>query len=406
MKKIMLYLILILILSLVLQIWTGVVITGKVSGIVSIIIKEDATLPTIISYTIEPKVAIKGENVYLDMEAIDNVGVSSKYVNITTPTNNTIISNLPYTYNASTNGEYKVIFLTKDILNNTASAESKFIVANPIKVNNKIKGPKNKTIDVNFTVYYPNSNLKIKEGHNENGTISLILPEYVFDLDFKMRDGSLELKLKNINISAETENTVRLSKLETPVEGYTISYGIDTDYKVNESVLKISYKRIVYSNENNLSVWKCEDWDFDNEKCLGIFKIIAAIQDKTEDSFIIELNNFSGFSIKETTISSIPPTETYWYGGASYFYKEEKPKEEVPEEKITAKRPEQEEVPEKEISKEIAKKQFNKIIIIIVETPIKLLIMLTFALSLITAVLLMHFLYKQYIMPMPRRYKS
>ena len=110
----------------------------------------------------------------------------------------------------------------------------------------------------------------------------------------------MTLELKNVNLSTNLNNSIRLHKYNDTSD-YIVTYGIYTTYLFDTSDVKFVYGIDGYSTESNLQLWKCGDYDFDSKTCNGSLSDItsSASQNITGHYFTYTTSTFSSFNIKE-----------------------------------------------------------------------------------------------------------
>ena len=93
-----------------------------------------------------------------------------------------------------------------------------------------------------------------------------------------------------------------------------MTYGIDNDYLFDISEVVFSYDPETYSNEDNLQLWKCDDYSLSSRVCAGTWMDVTASSEKNVagNYFTYNTTTFSGFAIKEYV--AVVPTSS---GGGS-----------------------------------------------------------------------------------------
>ncbi|TRZ91604.1 MAG: hypothetical protein D4R88_01655 [Methanosarcinales archaeon] len=118
------------------------------------------------------------------------------------------------------------------------------------------------------------------------------------DVEFTQYSGSLVVRLNSLNLSTAV-NEFYHDFVENPPGGFLLTYGIHTTIKFTNANLYINYSNTGYSNEDDLELYKCDNWDYANAACLSSWvKRTDAEQNKQRHLFNITVTNFSGFSIR------------------------------------------------------------------------------------------------------------
>ncbi len=158
---------------------------------------------------------------------------------------------------------------------------------------------------------------------NRNSKDEVILecvPNIVYDILLSETfDGTMNLTLREVNLSANVNNSINLDKHKQE-SGYFVTYVINTDYSFDVSDVTFSYYGESYATEGNLQLWKCDSYDLEGRSCSGnwIDVTSSAIQNTDNNHFEYSTTSFSGFGIKEY-VATVTPTGG---GGGSCTYDE------------------------------------------------------------------------------------
>ena len=90
------------------------------------VVGEDTTLPTINSIVINSYGPIIGDDVFLDIFAMDNKGIDKKIVEITLPNKTSRLFNLPANYTIQLKGKHNLVFFANDTSGNIKTEEDIF----------------------------------------------------------------------------------------------------------------------------------------------------------------------------------------------------------------------------------------------------------------------------------------
>lgn len=258
----------------------------------------ESIFPNIVSYSIYPPAGITGEeNVTLDMHAIDNAKVDKMWAVVTLPNATTeLVTTFPY-YIAPVDGRYNVTFYANDTSGNLASMEDFFLAAPGFDFTIYVKDHAEEGVATTLVLYITGTD-KNWHGLDFIGTLIGRRPNILYDMLFIVYDGSIKLRLNNVNFSHYNNNTLRIDK--APLTGkFVVIYGVESEFHQESADLTISYNNTPYTNEDYLGMYKCADWNFAAQICVGTWQDLNATQDKVTDTFAITLIDLSGFAIKQ-----------------------------------------------------------------------------------------------------------
>lgn len=253
-------------------------------------ITVDNTKPAI-KINISSSIVINGTSVNISVivsEPYVNtslINISSPMENISLQFKNILFLQLIPNYT----GNYTIEVISKDLAENLEISK-RFIISRPeTKINLTAKAPS----PVNISVIY--ENYVINETTVFNKSI-LSLPEWVFDIKVKL-NRSLEILLKNVNVSVNKNSSVRI---ETPeIAGYLKAYAVETTMNFTNASVVINYTDSAYTNENYLGVYRCDIWNFTENTCESGWTKINALIDKNLKSVKFYTSHFSAFAIKQ-----------------------------------------------------------------------------------------------------------
>ncbi|MEM4271484.1 MAG: hypothetical protein QXD13_00090, partial [Candidatus Pacearchaeota archaeon] len=272
--------------------------------------------PTITSYLVEPLDPYFGGNVSISASASDDDGVSGIFANITLPNGNIVIISLDANYTIGLAGRHNVTIWANDTSGNIASISGGYFIAGTeqINVTFNVVDSNLTGIQANLTVYFAGTNDKV-DANSFIGTHYDSHTNILYDLFYKAFNDYIYLRLNNVNLSLDYNNTLGLDRIANYL-GYLAVYEINNTYGISNAVLNISYAGTGYGDENYLIVYKCANWDFVLSNCNGAWEdaTSSTIQDKTNDRFGIIVSGFSAYAIKQE--SAPTPTPTPSGGGA------------------------------------------------------------------------------------------
>ena len=273
----------------------------------------DITPPEMTSHTIDKYAPIINETVFINASATDDLAISGIFANITLPNGTITRINLPGYFNATIAGRHNVTIFANDTSGNIAVPLYDYFIAGYNStvqfnvVDSSLTGIAN-----DLTIYLGGTNISI-EKKNFTGQYLNYYAGLLYDLLFRAYNYSVEIKLMNVNITADNNKTLGIDK--TTISGYVITYGINNTYNLSGANLTINYTGISYSDEDALSVEKCSDWSFTARGCNSGWTAISALQNKILHTFTFNTLSFSAFSIKETIPVSVPESERRGSGG-------------------------------------------------------------------------------------------
>ena len=122
------------------------------------------------------------------------------------------------------------------------------------------------------------------------------------DLNFSAYSNNINIFLRGINPFLE-DNKIFGIDLLSGFNDSLVTYGIKNNYSLTNATIYLSYLGMDYSDEDNLKLFKCDDWDFENQNCLDSWRDVTSNSSKDISSKIFEYDtlDFSGFMIKEIT---------------------------------------------------------------------------------------------------------
>ena len=273
------------------------------------IIVSDIIAPNITNYSLAPRLVKTGYNITLNASATDNVAVSGIFVNITLPNSTVLTYTLPVNYTAVLDGRHNVTFWANDTSGNIATASDYFIAAPALTFNATTEDYNGTAVETNLTFYLPGTTEEVAK-EDFTGNLTTEIPTYVYDLLFKAHSDALQVLLRDVNISADNNKIIGLDKLATAVTDYIVTYAVNNTYTITNATVTLSYSGTSYTNEDYLAAYKCNDWNFTAQECIGTWtEITDAAQDKTDNTFTFTVTSFSGFSVKQETVPSAPPSK-------------------------------------------------------------------------------------------------
>ncbi len=285
------------------------------------------TTLTIVSINISPIALGIGQNVSLSMATRGSV--SNCFVNVTQPNGTILTLTDPCTGIIFTapnlTGRYNITFFANDTLGNIVNSSSRFEIAPPIPwrgnvVDNNLSG-----IQSTLILYFANTSI-ILDSH-VNGTFIENTGEFLFDLAYSAHSNKLQVTLRNVNISVDNNKTIGLSRITTNSD-FLVLYGVNNSYGFTGADVVVSYNGTSFTDESNLVVKACDDFNFVTSSCNSNFATISATQNTTAKTFTFARTSFSGFGISQST--SAASSVSSGGGGGSRIIKKTEEVEEEP----------------------------------------------------------------------------
>lgn len=254
----------------------------------------DSTPPVIVSYSINPKVAINGSNVSLSLNAADSY-LDTLWAVVDLPDLSQVVVGIPAEYPTNMLGEHNVSFYANDSAGNEAFVGDYFIVGDGMVFNSSFLGFNNTLLNVTLRAFFDDS---LIASNQSLGNVSLTIANYVYDLQFSTFNNSLVVLLKNVNLSQNNNRTIGFDWL-TSVLDYLVTYAVNSSYQMENATLNLSYAGLDCMNSDFLAVYRCALWDFAARSCSGVWEKVNASNFPDDEYFLLNVSGFSGFSINQ-----------------------------------------------------------------------------------------------------------
>jgi PGF-pre-PGF domain-containing protein len=275
---------------------TGKYITGDIVLILGSLESglNDFFDPQYENISISPRLGYTNQEVSVDVDAYDNIGIIDQWVNITFPDSSSIFNATPYPFNftATQTGTYSIKFFAIDTSSNWGVSPFYLVtIENPVTFTSNITTHATSNTSVEF--YYDSTFSATNESRNN---ISLVLPETTYQTMFSAFSNTLTLYYDSLDTTVVDSINLSIDKF-TNYLGYDNIYHIGTDY---DAPVKINMTYSGIANENYLFVYVCSAWDYTNMNCSINWTSISATQDMTLDRI-----NISPASMNMTTAYAI-----------------------------------------------------------------------------------------------------
>ena len=263
--------------------------------------------PNITSWEIEPYDPSIGEYARLNASAL-GTNISGIFANITLPNGSVIVRSLETNYTIQIAGKHNVVFWANDSKGNIGVVGRDYFIAGTTSVNVSfnVVDKDSAGILTNLTVFFANTNDKVR-AYNFTGTRIERHSNIQYDLYYEPRvNKNITIRLNNINLSKDYNGTLMVDISQA--EGFLVTYGINSSYSMSNATLVLSYANTPYSDEDNLKVYRCADWNISGRICNSGWVVVSgAVQNKIADTFTIIITGFSAYSIKqESAITERP----------------------------------------------------------------------------------------------------
>ena len=300
---------------------------------------KDITPPVIENITANS--VKQGNNVTIDTNVNDNVKVVKAIVEVSYPnstkTNFTMINvtSTKYQYNftdTNTIGDYDYRVFIWDAENNSNSSSSWFEVYNEISFSGTTKDNLGNPIKTNFEFYRPDkpktslylihnftSNKTTGEFNQtlHNRTYDTIMKFYKDEINFKylVTNHNIQEDIVIGNISSTQAGEIPGAKVK--IRGIALNMS----FNFTNATITLDYSSFLDSIdiEDNIKIYRCENWDFNDWKCNSGWANLSSSVDKINHKVSAVITGFSAYFVAEsgavTTTTTTPYTPTGPTGG-------------------------------------------------------------------------------------------
>jgi hypothetical protein len=255
----------------------------------------DDVAPSLISWSITPGIVFVGGSVNITAEVADNYQVDKLWAEVAGER-----IELPGVYVADEAGSFNVSIYVNDSSGNTVNASGFFVSAEPFAFEVTVEDANGSAMDNIMIVYFPATG-EIIDSSEFSGNLSVLLPDYVYDLEFEAFNNSFRVSFNGVNISDASGETIGMDFLSEPVAGFLETYAVQCPYNITNATIYIEYSGLGFRKEGNLKLYKCSGWNFTAQTCSTGWKLLKALQNKSGDYFEIDVDSLSAFSVKEET---------------------------------------------------------------------------------------------------------
>ena len=264
----------------------GVVILLAFLFVISLVVASN-------ELTISPYLTTNTSNISLSLAATN---YSAVWANITSPDGSTIRinnqTNITFS-NTSLIGRYNVTYFINNTEGNVTNTTDYFEIFEPSTFIGDFMGY-NSSINYSYHFYYREN---ILYNGSTNESLSIEIPNTIYDLEYKFYLDNLQLYFSEINTS-HSNKTINLNNVST-IGGYYINYAINSTYNITNTTIKLYYDDLSIEDESMLNLHKCNNWSYINQTCLSSWSNITSnlVRDTTNNLFSYTFNSTIDFAL-------------------------------------------------------------------------------------------------------------
>lgn len=270
------------------------------------IFANDSIVPVIIDGVVLPTLVKNNSNVSIYMTAQDNVQIDECWAEVLYP-NSTLVSfynlcDVGQIFVSNVVGDYNVTFFVNDTEGNLANLTESVIATPPLNFTLNVN-QSNVSIQTVIRFYYPEVDEEIiyEESIVSSGKIEAFIPLGIYDVDLRSFQNRLKIVVVDVNATVNNNRFIGIDKLSVPAVEDLITYGISQNLTFASADITIYYDDTNFSDENNLRLYKCDNWNFSGRVCDGSWVDVSSssLRNLTGDYFKYTTTSFSGFAIRE-----------------------------------------------------------------------------------------------------------
>lgn len=251
----------------------------------------DNTLPEILLANL-PKVVINSSKINITI-FVNETNLNFSYINITSPNENFSFefenfTSFIFTPNYTEN--YTLVITSLDKAGNE-NKKSYYFISRPEK---KINLSLDIEIPAKIAFIYENSLINQTELNNTTN-ISLSLPDWSYNLSISFNNSAIELS--DVNTSENSNVTLRIEQIYS--KEFLKAFAAEVKANFSIAFVKLNYSDTAYTNDNYLSVYRCDLWNFTSEKCENQWKKINFTINRNEKIIEFNTTHFSAFAVKQ-----------------------------------------------------------------------------------------------------------
>jgi len=172
---------------------------------------------------------------------------------------------------------------------------------------------------LNISVYKTDTEDLINR-YSIDGNVSFPLNDSKIDMDIDYDESNLQIKLKGLNVSnlngknsKVIVNDVMIGDFPDISTTYVlVAYKVElpSDFNFTQIVLKIKYSHLPVTDENNLLLYKCSNYNLTSDTCVSGWIPVNATIDKNNHLVTATINGFSVYGLGEKENNSSTTTTT------------------------------------------------------------------------------------------------
>lgn len=262
--------------------------------------------PTIDAYSIHPPLVFAGDDILIGVNASDDQGISEVRASITYPNSTiapgiTLLNDGVVSWNAPVSGTYSYTITAEDTTSSTTNVTGSFTAGTPFDLTLNITDFNGTGFSIDLDIYPTGTSYRIFRGHESDGQFDITLADHAYDLDFLAFDDTFELTLRNVTITSSFNKSLDLLEYYG-TEGYDFIANVETDYQMEDALIRLYYSDFSLSNETMASAYVCSDWDLDGSFCDDDWEQIDDFTNNEDDEYLeFTVSGFSAFALREGT---------------------------------------------------------------------------------------------------------
>ena len=222
-----------------------------------------------------------------------------------------------FQYNFTLLGDHIIIYSAKDTLNNSGTIEQYFEVYRNITFLGDVKKGDNSGQQSTFKFYrqnqsYTETHLLDQFTTYADGSYNIArLHDRFYDIEITTQNNAINLN--NINLTKYSNDPIDIDIVpgnEVQITGTTELGGIAVNTNIiSDGSATISYIPDSGTKEDNIYIYKCEDWNYTETKCDGTWEVQArGTEDlnKIYNTISVDISGFSAYIAAES-VPQVPP---------------------------------------------------------------------------------------------------
>ncbi len=234
-------------------------------------------------------VVINGSEIFVNISIAENY-LNYSLLNISGPENfsYTFYGNLTFPVKFNYTGIYNFTIKARDLSENEITKRFSIVSTKPKIINISVSTPFNLSLRFEYVK-------SINETKIENKT-EIIIPEWVYNVTVDI-ENLFETKLLNVNVSLVNETNFNFSLSD--IGSFLKTYAFDTNMNFSNATVELNYNFTNYTNDDYLSVYRCDNWSFENNSCLSGWYRISFEINKTGKYVKFFTPHFSAFAVNQ-----------------------------------------------------------------------------------------------------------